>query len=90
MFITEPILNFPIRATIMKAIDDLKHIEKRDDYAYLFDNEFFLGIGRFISIGIFYLEYSFLPVNIALSIYLFMVAFIQFLLLPLSRKINGC
>jgi MFS family permease len=89
MFMTEPIISFPFRATIMKAIDDLKHIEKRDDYSYLFDVEMSTAVGRVTSIGFFYLLYILLPINLALSLYLVLVALLQFFIMPLSKKING-
>ncbi len=89
MFMAEPIMNFPLRATIMKAIDDLKHIEKRDDYTYLFDIEFFTAVGRVASLVLFYFIYCFLSINIALTIYLVIVSALQFLNIPLSKKVNG-
>ncbi len=89
MFIAEPIINFPVRATIMKAIDDLKHIEKRDDYSYLLDVEFFAAVGRIASMIIFYNLYISLKTSTALSIYIVFVALLQFINIPLSKRING-
>jgi len=89
MFIAEPIINFPCRATVMKAIDDLKHIEKRDDYAYLCDIEFFAAVGRVASMIVFYVLYISFVTSIALSVYIVLIALLQFLNIPLSKRING-
>lgn len=89
MFIAEPIINFPARASVMKAIDDLKHVENRDDYSYLFDIEFFAAIGRVVSMGLFYILYIYFSTSVALAIYVLSVALLQFLIIPLSKRING-
>jgi len=89
MFIAEPIINFPVRATVMKAIDDLKHIDKRDNYAYLCDIEIFAAAGRVASMIIFYVLYISFKTNLALSIFIMFVALLQFLNIRLSKRING-
>jgi YQGE family putative transporter len=89
LLLSDPILNFPFRASFMKIIDELKHIEKRDDYSYVFDIEFYTAIGRILSIAYFFLLYYFLSPEIAISIYVLTIALLQFLTLPLSKKING-
>jgi YQGE family putative transporter len=89
MFIAEPIINFPCRATVMKAIDDLKHIENRDDYAYLLDIEFFAALGRVASMILFYVLYTSFETGIALSVYVIFIGLLQFFNVPLSKRING-
>jgi MFS transporter, YQGE family, putative transporter len=89
MFIAEPIINFPCRATVMKAIDDLKHIENRDDYAYLLDIEFFAAVGRVTSMVIFYVLYTSFETGVALSVYIVFISLLQFFNVPLSKRING-
>jgi MFS transporter, YQGE family, putative transporter len=89
MFIAEPIINFPCRATVMKAIDDLKHLENRDDYAYLLDIEFFAAVGRVASMILFYVLYTSFETGIALSVYVVFIALLQFFNVPLSKRING-
>jgi YQGE family putative transporter len=89
MFLTEPILGFPFRATFMKVIDDLKHKEKRDDYAYVTDIEVFAALGRVLSLVLFFVMYTLLPVNVSIPAYMVIIAAVQFLNIRLSRKING-
>jgi len=89
MFISDPVINFPFRATFMKVIDELKHIEKFNDYSYIVDVEIFTAVGRVLSIGIFYFIFSAFAPGLALSIYIVLVALVQFLAVPLSKKING-
>lgn len=89
MFISDPVINFPFRATFMKVIDELKHVEQFSDYSYIVDVEIFTAVGRVLSIGIFYCIFLVFTPGLALSIYMVLVALIQFLAIPLSRKING-
>lgn len=89
MFMSEPVMSFPVRATIMKAIDKLKHVEQRDEYAYLFDIELYTGIGRILSILIFYFLFRNVNVYIALSVYLIIITVIQLFNLTFSKRING-
>jgi MFS transporter, YQGE family, putative transporter len=89
MFLAEPILNFPIRATLMDVIKTIKKKEKRKGYAYIIDVEAFTAIGRISSLTIFYLLYVFLPVSAAIIIFILLMAASQYLCIPLSRKING-
>jgi hypothetical protein len=88
-FICDPVLNFPFRATFMKAMDEIKHRENRDDYAYVVDVEIFTAIGRVVSIGFFFLMYVFIPLEYALSIFAAFIAISQFAMLKFSREING-
>ena len=89
MFICDPVLNFPFRATFMKVMDELKHIEKRDDYAYLVDVEIFSALGRISGIAIFFLMYAYMPIELVLPIFIISVALLQFFVVKLSRQING-
>jgi len=89
IFISEPILNFPFRASFMKVIDEVKKKEKRDDYAYVVDIELFTAFGRVLSLGLFFALYKLLPIIYSLPIYMLAVAGIQFLNIRLSKEING-
>jgi hypothetical protein len=73
----------------MKALDEIKHIEKRDDYAYVVDIEIFTAIGRVVAIGLFFLLYAFIPLEFALSLFAAFIALSQFGILKYSREING-
>jgi MFS family permease len=90
MFLAEPMLSFPVRATFLKAINTMKIQEKREEYSYILDVEAFTAIGRISSLIIFYLLYLFLPVNYSLTLYIMLIAVIQYICIPLSKKINGC
>jgi YQGE family putative transporter len=89
MSVADPLINFPFRATFMKVIDELKHSEKKDDYSYIFDLELVTAIGRVMSISFFFLIYNMLSPGLALSIYMVIISILLFLILPLSKKING-
>jgi YQGE family putative transporter len=89
MFLAEPILNFPIRATLLEVIKIVKKQDCRKSYAYILDIEAFTAIGRIASLTIFYLLYRFLPVNIAIIVFILSMAASQYLCIPLSRRING-
>ena len=89
MFISDPVLNFPFRATFMKVADEVKKHENRDSYAYVVDIELFTAIGRIVSLGLFFAIYKLLPINYSLPIYMLIVAVIQFLNIKLSKEING-
>lgn len=89
MFIAEPIINFPFRATFMKAIDELYLLEKRDIYAYVVDIEIYAAIGRIVGLTMFYVMYITIPIYISLSIFMLFVACIQFINVRYSKIING-
>jgi MFS transporter, YQGE family, putative transporter len=89
MFISDPVLNFPFRASFMKVADEVKQHEKRDNYAYIVDIELFTAFGRILSLGFFFVLYKLLPVNYSLPIYMVIVALMQFINIRLSKEING-
>ncbi len=89
MSVADPLINYPFRASFMKVIDELKHSDKRDDFSYIFDIELITAIGRVLSIGFFFLVYNILSTGLALSIYMVIISTQLFLILPLSKKVNG-
>ncbi len=89
LFLTEPLFGFPARASFMKALDELKYIENRDTYTYVVDVEIFTGIGRISSLLIFFTLYIYLPIFIALSIYISYVSLLQLTNIRHSKKLNG-
>ena len=89
MFLADPIIGFPFRATFMKAIDDTKKLNNRTHYAYVVDIEISCGIGRITALGTFYLLYITLPEHLATIIFMGIVVLLQFLYIPLSKRING-
>ena len=88
-YLSDPTMNFPYRATFMRAIDDLSTQEKRDPYTYLTDIEQFNALGRLVSIVVFYLLYRTLPATHAFAIYVVGVALFQFINVGLCRRINS-
>jgi MFS transporter, YQGE family, putative transporter len=90
MFLAEPILNFPIRASLLDVINGIKKQEKRKGYAYIFDVEAFTAVGRVASLTIFYLLYLVLPVAISIIVFILFMAITQYYCIALTRKINEC
>jgi MFS transporter, YQGE family, putative transporter len=75
---------FPIQ---MKVINVLSEKEKRSEFAYIFNHEFGLYLGRFLGLGIFiYLAY-YVSEIFALKYSLLLVAVIQLLSIPLAKHI---
>ncbi len=89
MFLADPIIGFPFRASFMKAIDEAKPLDKRDHYAYIVDVEIACGIGRILALVSFYLLYISLPENWAYIIFMALVVILQMAFIPLSKRING-
>jgi MFS transporter, YQGE family, putative transporter len=89
MFLAEPILNFPIRATVLEVIKIVKKQDCRKSYAYILDVEAYTAVGRIASLTVFYLLYLILPVNIAIVIFILIMAATQYLCIPLCKRING-
>jgi YQGE family putative transporter len=89
MFLAEPILNFPIRATVLEVIKTVKKQDCRKSYAYILDVEAFTAIGRIASLAVFYLLYVILPVSFAIVIFILIMAATQYLCVPFSKRING-
>jgi MFS transporter, YQGE family, putative transporter len=89
MFLAEPILNFPIRATVMEVIKVMRKQDCRKNYAYILDVEAFTAIGRIASLTVFYLLYLILPVSFAIILFILIMAATQYLCIPFSKRING-
>jgi len=75
---------FPIQ---MKVINVLAVKEKRNEFAYIFNHEFGLYIGRFIGLGLFIYLAFYISENFALKYALIMVAVIQLLSIPVAQHI---
>lgn len=75
---------FPIQ---MKVINVLASKESRNEFAYIFNHEFGLYIGRFLGLGMFiYLDF-YVSENFALKYALIIVALVQLLSIPLAKHI---
>ncbi len=77
---------FPIQ---MRVIDVVSKIEKRNEYAYIFNHEFGLYIGRFMGLMLFILLAAYVSEVFALKYSLIVVAVIQMASIPIARHIIG-
>lgn len=75
---------FPIQ---MRVIDVVAHKEKRSEFAYIFNHEFGLYIGRFFGLGLFIVLALYVSEAFALKYSLIMVAMLQLLSIPLAKHI---
>jgi YQGE family putative transporter len=75
---------FPIQ---MKVIDVLSFKEKRNQFAYIFNHEFGLYIGRFIGLGLFIFLITYVSESFALKYSLIIIAAIQLLSIPVARRV---
>jgi MFS transporter, YQGE family, putative transporter len=75
---------FPIQ---MKVINVLSGMEKRSEFAYIFNHEFGLYIGRFAGLGLFISLSLYVSETFALQYSLLIIAVIQILSIPLARHI---
>ncbi len=76
---------FPIQ---MKVIDVVSAKEKRSEFAYIFNHEFGLYIGRFFGLGLFIVLAAYVSELFALKYSLIIVALIQVLSIPLAIHIT--
>jgi YQGE family putative transporter len=75
---------FPIQ---MDVIDVLSYKEKRNQFAYIFNHEFGLYIGRFTGLGLFILLSSYVSESFALKYSLIIIAVVQLLSLPVAKGV---
>ena len=75
---------FPIQ---MKVIDVVSHIEKRNEYAYIFNHEFGLYVGRFLGLGLFIFFASYISESFALKYSLIIIAVLQLASIPMAKNI---
>jgi YQGE family putative transporter len=75
---------FPIQ---MKVINVLAAKEKRNEFAYIFNHEFGLYVGRFLGLGMFIYLAFYISESFALKYALIIVATIQLLSIPVAKHI---
>lgn len=73
---------FPIQ---MDVIDVLASKEKRNQFAYIFNHEFGLYIGRFAGLGLFILLIYYVSESFALKYSLIIIAVVQLLSIPVAK-----
>lgn len=75
---------FPIQ---MRVIDVVSKIENRNEFAYIFNHEFGLYIGRFIGLGLFIVLATYVSETFALKYSLVVIAVLQIASIPLAKHI---
>jgi YQGE family putative transporter len=75
---------FPIQ---MRVIDVVSKIENRNEFAYIFNHEFGLYIGRFLGLGLFIVLATYVSETFALKYSLIVIAILQVLSIPLAKHI---
>jgi MFS transporter, YQGE family, putative transporter len=75
---------FPIQ---MKVIDVLSLKENRNQFAYIFNHEFGLYIGRFLGLVLFLVLIYYVSESFALKYSLIIIAFIQLLSIPVAKRL---
>ena len=83
----QPLHDLAYFPTMMKTIDAVKVIEKRDEYTYILSHEIGLFIGRAFGMGLFISLAYLVSENFALRFALLIVGAIQLLSLPLAKNI---
>jgi len=73
--------------TQMRVIDIVSKIEKRNEFAYIFNHEFGLYLGRFFGLGLFIYLDAYLSEVFALKYALIIIAVIQIASIPMARHI---
>jgi MFS transporter, YQGE family, putative transporter len=73
--------------TQMRVIDIVSKIEKRNEFAYIFNHEFGLYIGRFFGLGLFIYLATYVSEMFALKYALIIIAVIQIASIPMARHI---
>lgn len=76
---------FPIQ---MRVIDVVSAKENRNEFAYIFNHEFGLYLGRFFGLGLFIALATYVSETFALKYSLIVVAVLQLLSIPLARHIT--
>jgi len=75
---------FPIQ---MKVIDVLSFKENRNQFAYIFNHEFGLYIGRFFGLGLFIVLIYYVSESFALKYSLIIIAILQLLSIPVAKAL---
>jgi YQGE family putative transporter len=75
---------FPIQ---MRVIDVVSRKEDRNEFAYIFNHEFGLFIGRFLGLGLFIVLATYVSEIFALKYSLIVIAILQIAALPMARHI---
>jgi YQGE family putative transporter len=75
---------FPIQ---MKVIDFVSKKENRSEFAYIFNHEFGLYIGRFFGLVLFMVLAKYVSITFSLKYSLLIIATIQLIAIPVAKNI---
>jgi len=73
--------------TQMRVIDIVSKIEKRNEFAYIFNHEFGLYVGRFFGLGLFIFLATYVSESFALKYALIIIAVLQLASIPMAKHI---
>lgn len=86
--IFQPLFDLAYYPVMMKTIDVVAKIEKRNEYTYILSHEVGLFLGRFFGLGLFILLAYLVSEDFALKYALIIVAGLQTLTYPLAKSID--
>ncbi len=75
---------FPIQ---MKVIDVLSKKEKRSEFAYIFNHEFGLFVGRFLGLTLFIVLSTYVSIDFSLKYSILIIAAVQLISIPVAKQI---
>jgi YQGE family putative transporter len=73
--------------TQMRVIDIVSKIEKRNEFAYIFNHEFGLYVGRFFGLGLFIVLATYVSEEFALKYALIIIGVLQLASIPVAKHI---
>lgn len=82
-----PLHDMAYYPTQMRVIDVVSKIEKRNEFAYIFNHEFGLYVGRFIGLGLFIFLATYISESFALKYALIIIAVLQLASIPMAKHI---
>jgi YQGE family putative transporter len=83
-----PLHDIAYYPTEMRVIDVVSKIENRNEFAYIFNHEFGLYVGRFIGLGLFICLATFVSEGFALKYALIIIAAAQLASIPMMKHIT--
>ena len=86
--LSKPLQELAFRSSLMRSVDYAAAIERRDEYAYLIDNECVRLLGRLTGAGIFMILYFKGSEELALRIALILLSLILANTIWISKKLN--
>ncbi len=84
---SNPLMNVAYYPMMMKAMNVAAKEDKRNEYAYIFNNEILLNLGRILGCAIFLGMYRWVSQDFALRHFLLITALLQLLSLAVAKKL---